>query len=977
MLVFVLASCLTKTYTVTFDTDGGSSVAAVTVDDGEKVAKPADPTKDGFVFAGWYLGDTEYDFNSAVEGDITLKAKWEEEAAPAPETFTVTFDSDGGSDVADATVVSGEKVAKPADPTKDGFVFAGWYLGDTEYDFNNAVEEDITLKAKWEEEAPPAPETFTVTFDSDGGSDVVAATVVSGEKVAKPADPTKDGVVFAGWYLDDAEYDFNNAVEEDIALKAKWEEETVEADGTSFAGALKLELGVPADAVLSDGMPKIYYVITVTESGSYTLSSTAEIDTVPDVNGVLYDADKVKLAENEDINALNYHFSITYDLEAGKTYYLVVGTEYSAYDKDFQVSVNKSETPPEEVTYTVTFDSDGGSGVTSATVASGEKVIEPNAPTKDGYNFIGWYLDGDKYDFDSAVEANIILVARWSEITGEPVVPITLEDLIGKWVGTEEGFLGSYTVEMTIKADGTGSIFYKEIGSDYSVNYEISNVEIMANKAKVQYLSSITTTEEYFIEFTYEDGVLSSTDGGMYGEITLTKSTEEDPDDSDPVVNIPLESLVGTWTGTETQWSVSYNYTVVINADGKGTMTVTSSYSPSEYVINGIEINGNVVVITYSFVGSAASSSIQFTYDQGTLVGKGTLGRDLTLTGSAAVDPDPDVPSAGPTLEDLAGKWTGTETTSYGSYAYDFTINADGTGSGTYASSATTYNCDITEIVIDGNKVTVKFATEDMFGGSPTIDEVEFTYDNGALTTSNGIMWGALTLTKGEADEPGDPDVPVAGPTLEDLVGKWTGTETNSYGSSYAYDFTITADGIGSGSYSSTWGPTDFDVTSVVIDGNKVTIVFDEMFFDTTVEFTYADGVLSTTDAVNGGALTLTKGEAGEPDEPDAPAAKDGSSFDNAIDLEMKDYTISIVNGGAKVYFKVELTEAKGIRIVAGDGNNDARIFVYDANKAQLIDYDNGYGEDYTHQFEAAGTYYIAISYYNQFSTGEFSATFS
>ena len=79
-------------FTVTFDSDGGSAVAAVTVKSGEKAAKPADPAKDGYTFKCWLLGDAEYSFDAPVTGDITLKAKWEAnktEPEPTPVEPTV------------------------------------------------------------------------------------------------------------------------------------------------------------------------------------------------------------------------------------------------------------------------------------------------------------------------------------------------------------------------------------------------------------------------------------------------------------------------------------------------------------------------------------------------------------------------------------------------------------------------------------------------------------------------------------------------------------------------------------------------------------------------------------------------------------------------------------------------------------------------------------------------------------------------
>jgi len=74
------ALLLTKglAFNVTFNSDGGSAVAAQVVENAEKVTEPADPTKDGFTFEGWYVGDEEYDFTAAVTGDLELTAKWEE-----------------------------------------------------------------------------------------------------------------------------------------------------------------------------------------------------------------------------------------------------------------------------------------------------------------------------------------------------------------------------------------------------------------------------------------------------------------------------------------------------------------------------------------------------------------------------------------------------------------------------------------------------------------------------------------------------------------------------------------------------------------------------------------------------------------------------------------------------------------------------------------------------------------------------------
>ena len=138
-------------YTVTFNSYGGTPVPPVQeVEYGLTATKPADPTLKGYTFAFWYLGEDEqnataYDFDTPVTENITLTAKWE------INKFKVTFDTDGGEPIPDDQFVEwGLFVEEPTtEPTKTGYTFDGWYLGDEKYDFSAAVEQNITLTAKW------------------------------------------------------------------------------------------------------------------------------------------------------------------------------------------------------------------------------------------------------------------------------------------------------------------------------------------------------------------------------------------------------------------------------------------------------------------------------------------------------------------------------------------------------------------------------------------------------------------------------------------------------------------------------------------------------------------------------------------------------------------------------------------------------------------------------------------------------------
>jgi len=136
---------VSTTLSVSFDVQGGSPAPAtpVSVDYGTQVPKPADPAKTGFTFAGWYSGTTAYDFTKPVTANLSLVAKWTQI------TYTVTFDSQGGTAKTALKVNYGATAAKPTNPTKTGYTFVGWYLNGAPYDFTKPVTADMTLTAVW------------------------------------------------------------------------------------------------------------------------------------------------------------------------------------------------------------------------------------------------------------------------------------------------------------------------------------------------------------------------------------------------------------------------------------------------------------------------------------------------------------------------------------------------------------------------------------------------------------------------------------------------------------------------------------------------------------------------------------------------------------------------------------------------------------------------------------------------------------
>lgn len=204
-------------FVITFDPNEGSGGAVLVTEPGGRLAflPYSDPVRTGYTFDGWYTGKNDgiiVTTATAFTADTTVYAHWTANGTipPGPndpKTFTVTFDSQGGSAVAPQTITSGEKAERPADPTRAGHTFGGWYREadcTTVWNFHkDTVTGDITLYAKWTPDGdPPGPDdSFTITFDPNGGAGGGTMTTGTGGRLAAlPGDPVRSGYTFAGWY---------------------------------------------------------------------------------------------------------------------------------------------------------------------------------------------------------------------------------------------------------------------------------------------------------------------------------------------------------------------------------------------------------------------------------------------------------------------------------------------------------------------------------------------------------------------------------------------------------------------------------------------------------------------------------------------------------------------------------------------------------------------------------------------------------
>ena len=448
-----------KTYTIVFDTAGGTEVETQKVKAGEKVVKPSDPLKDDYDFDVWELDGKEYDFDLPVNSDLVIKAKWKKSTIlykvtitvddkkqelkvakltdsdidklfPPKEgyelklyadgkeydintpltgdvvltgkyekvaNYTITFNSDGGSAVAKQTILPGETVKEPTEPTKEAYLFDGWYLGNTKYDFTQKVTKSITLVAKWKED--PNVKRYEVTFNSDGGSAVTKQRIIENKTAVVPKNPTKQGYQFVEWQLDGTKFDFKTKITKDITLKAKWKE-----------------------------------VIT------YTVKFNSDGGT-PITTQTIIEGNKATKPANPTKQGFTF---VEWQLND------------ATYDFNTPVTGNielKAVWEKEKAKFTVTFNSDGGSTVASQTVTEGNKATKPANPTKNGWTFKAWTLNGADYDFNTPVTGNIELKATWDEIVTYTIA-----------VSAVDNYAPDRT--LTVKRNGVATTNYAEIRSN-------------------------------------------------------------------------------------------------------------------------------------------------------------------------------------------------------------------------------------------------------------------------------------------------------------------------------------------------------------------------------------------------------------------------------------------------------------------------------------------------------------------------------
>lgn len=215
LLILLLTGCGTKTYTVTFNTNGGTPMQSITINQGETLKEIEAPEKEGYLFVNWLKDGIEYKNEIPVKEDLTLTANWIE----APEIYDyyqVTFMMNGETEK--VSVKENETVTPPKEKEIKNHIFLGWYSGDEKFDFASPITKDISLIAKYE------LNLVTVTYNLNGGIGLAIETVQKNTTLSIPEIPYKPGYKFLKWMLNGEEFSFETPIKEDITLTAIWEE---------------------------------------------------------------------------------------------------------------------------------------------------------------------------------------------------------------------------------------------------------------------------------------------------------------------------------------------------------------------------------------------------------------------------------------------------------------------------------------------------------------------------------------------------------------------------------------------------------------------------------------------------------------------------------------------------------------------------------------------------------------------------------
>ena len=586
------------------------------------------PIRPGYTFNGWYNGETQVESGTwNYTTDITLTPTW------TVNTYSVTLDANGGEVDSDSLTATYDAEFTLPTPTRTGYTFNGWYKSDsTKVESGTwSYATNVALTASW------TVNTYSVTFDANGGSSTSSSTNVNYGSTFTLPTATRTGYTFNGWYdencnlISDGTWNYTT----DLSLTASWTVNTYSVTLDANGGSLdSTSLSVNYESTLT--LP------TPTRTG-YTFNGWYSDGTLIS-DGTWYYTTDLALTAKWTVNS----YKLTYN--------------------------NVSNSNNLYVTLNYNYD---GSTPFVQTVYSGAIFYYPSIPTRSGYVFTGWYIDSEcttKYDFSGTFTENMTLYAGWTEMTMSYVYseyqidPSVYNSNSNYTYIYTSGTSSSYKYHMYFVANETGThyIYYKNNYSSSSYRYYLeinnltTNTTIMSN-------SSVSSTSYSYISFDCNAGdviVLSVYDYNYstyayfyfdgFNSVTSTAEalalTHSENGSVNNYINYNSEFVVPTLTRT------GYTFNGWYDEDGNlvesGTwnytsdVTLTPSWTVNNYTVtlnaDGGEVDSESVSVDYGDeIGLPTPTKTGYTfngwYNGTTLINDGdtwTYTTDLTLTAS-------------------------------------------------------------------------------------------------------------------------------------------------------------------------------------------------------------------------------------------------------------------------------------------------------------------------------------------------------
>ena len=571
-------------FVLNFNVDG-EIYHQIRTDGEEEIALPENPVKDGWIFDGWYWDNgiwaepftAQSLLNVPLESDMTVFAKWIN-ADITQRDFNVVFDSMGGSAVSAAVVRYGNLLTRPNAPTRDGYIFIGWYRDaafEAQWNFSaDTVTENITLYARW----VPSTDAAGADIIASGGMTMTGDSLYIELPNATTVFPFSAHITVSPW----AQYSVS----------------------TDIAGANV----IPSATVEIEPGDNVFYIQTVSGNGSNRRQYTATVRR-HEMYTVTYDFGRGAEAESVVVE----EDSLTEDKAAPLTGYTLDGWYFGEDKWDFSDPVTSDMTLTARYTpnvYTVSFDSAGGGAVESAQVTF-DSAFEFIVPERTGYEFLYWsYEDAALTDAAGAsvgvysVADDITVTAVW-ETVKYSVVYHDVDGASNLNPAVYDIESATFTLTAPVKRGydfvGWFADEQKETAADITVETgSVGNLEFWAK----------WSATEYSLEFVLGNGEYAS-------EQNPSVYTIED----EFTFISPVPTVAGYTFDSWRLGSASGAEYTGITAGTTGDMTFYAAYTPIIYdiayagVYNGTHSNPATYTVESATITLSAASRTGYTFD--------------------------------------------------------------------------------------------------------------------------------------------------------------------------------------------------------------------------------------------------------------------------------------------------------------------------------------------------------------------------